>query len=304
MTVSLFTDRTILITGGAGFVGSHLANVLVDDNEVRVLDDLSTGTRANLPADVECIAGDIRDDDLLAEVTDGVDLIYHEAALVSVPRSVEEPRLSNEINAAATVNLLERAREEDARVVLASSAAIYGHPDAIPVTEDEPLTPASPYGVDKLTLDHYARLYNELYDLPTVALRYFNIYGPRQSSAYSAVIDVFWNQAIANEPITIEGDGEQTRDFVHVDDIVQANLLAATTEHVGEAYNIGTGASQTITELAETIREVTGSDSEIVHGAPREGDIRHSRPAIEKARADLGYEPTVSLEEGLETLLE
>ena len=298
------SDATILITGGAGFVGSHLADALVDENEVRILDDLSTGKPENPPEGVELYEGDIRDDDLLREATAGVDLIFHQAALVSVPASVEDPERSNEINAAATVRVLERAREESARVVLASSAAIYGHPDSVPVAEDDPLTPASPYGVDKLSLDHYARIYNELYDLPTVALRYFNIYGPRQSSAYSAVIDVFWNQATAGEPITVEGDGEQTRDFVHVSDIVRANLLAATTDHVGEAYNIGTGEEYTIRELAETIRDVTGSDSEITHVDPRQGDIRHSRPDIGKARERLGYEPTVPLDEGLRTLLD
>ncbi|WP_135825960.1 GDP-mannose 4,6-dehydratase [Halorussus ruber] len=297
------SGETVLITGGAGFIGSHLAEALVEDNEVRVLDNFSGGARENVPDEADLIEGDICDEETVAEAMDGASLVFHEAALVSVEESVENPPASNRINAAATVDLLECARNEDARVVLASSAAIYGHPDEVPVSEGDSKDPASPYGIDKLSLDHYARRYHDLYGLETVPLRYFNVYGPRQNPEYSAVVNVFFQQA-RDGPLTIEGDGGQTRDFVHVSDVVQANLLAATTDHVGEPFNVGTGETVTIRELAETVVEVTDSDSEITHVDPRPGDIRHSEPDISKAREKLGYEPTVSLEEGLRDLAE
>ncbi|NKE34954.1 NAD-dependent epimerase/dehydratase family protein [Natronococcus sp. JC468] len=297
------TGETILVTGGAGFIGSHLVDALVDDNDVRVLDDLSSGRRDRVPADASLIEGDLRDDDALARATDGVDLIFHEAALVSVERSVAAPLESHAVNVDGTLALLERARVEDARVVVASSAAIYGRPEYTPIDEGHPTAPSSPYGLEKATVDEYARLYHELYGLETVALRYFNVYGPGQVGGdYSAVIGVFLEQAQAGEPITIDGDGTQTRDFVHVSDVVQANLLAATTDAVGEAFNVGTGSSVTIRELAETIREVVGSNSEIVHCDPRPGDIQRSRADVERGRTELGYEPTVPLEQGLATL--
>ncbi|WP_435174392.1 NAD-dependent epimerase/dehydratase family protein [Halorussus sp. AFM4] len=296
--------RTVLITGGAGFVGSHLAEALVGDNEVRVLDDLSGGAREHVPEGAELVEGDVCDGETVAEAMAGADLVFHEAALVSVEESVADPPRSNRINAAATVNLLERAREEDARVVLASSAAVYGHPESVPVAEGDAKEPTSPYGIDKLTLDHYARRYRDLYGLETVPLRYFNVYGPRQNPEYSAVVNVFFRQAADGGPLTVEGDGEQTRDFVHVSDVVQANLLAATTDRVGEPFNVGTGRSVTVNELAETVVEVTGSDAEITHVDPRAGDIRHSEADVSKAREELGYEPTVSLREGLRGLAE
>mgnify|MGYP000182784240 CR=1 FL=1 len=197
------------------------------------------------------------------------------------------------------------ARERDFRVVLASSAAIYGHPETLPVNEPDRKTPTSPYGIDKLTVDHYARTYNDLYDVETVVLRYVNIYGPRQRAGdYGGVVSIFRDQALADDPITIDGDGTQTRDFVHIEDIVEANIRAATTDHVGEAYNIGRGEQTSINELAETIREVTDSASSITRTDPRPGDIEASVADISKARRDLGFEPSVSLREGLKTLVE
>ncbi|AGB39034.1 NAD-dependent epimerase/dehydratase family protein [Natronococcus occultus] len=295
--------ETILVTGGAGFIGSHLVDVLTDENDVRVLDNLSSGRRERLPDGVTLFEGDLRDGDTVGRATADVDLIFHEAALVSVEESVAAPVESHSVNVDGTLALLERARAEDARVVLASSAAIYGHPEYVPIDETHPTAPSSPYGLEKVTIDEYARLYHELYGLETVVLRYFNVYGPRQVGGdYSAVISVFLEQARSGDPITVDGDGTQTRDFVHVSDVVQANLLAATTDAVGESFNVGTGSSVTIRELAETIRTVVGSDAEIVHGDPRPGDIDRSRAAIEKARTELGYEPTVPLEAGLETL--
>jgi UDP-glucose 4-epimerase len=294
------TDRTVLVTGGAGFIGSHLVDALVEDNDVRVLDDLSTGRRDNLHADATLVRGDLRDDEALDEATDGVDLVFHEAAIASVTRSVDDPVDSHRVNAAGTLDLLERARREDARVVVTSSTAIYGEPTSIPVSEDEPTTPLSPYGVEKLAVDHYARLYDDLYGLETVTLRCFNAYGPRQTGGeYSGVITTFLEQACAGQDITVEGDGSQRRDFVHVDDVVRAHLLAATTDHVGEAYNVGTGRSVSVLELAELVRELAGSRSDIVHVPARSGDVTTSRADISKARGELSFEPRVSLREGI-----
>lgn len=297
------SDRVILVTGGAGFVGSHIADALVADNTVRVLDDLSDGRCSNVPPGATLVEGDIRDGETVAEAMAGVDIVFHEAGMVSVDRSVEAPEECHAVNASATVSLLEAARGEDARVVFASSAAIYGPPASIPIAETDPKEPTSPYGIDKLASDHYVRAYADLYDLPTVALRYLNIYGPRQSASdYAGVISVFLDRAQRDEPLVIDGDGSQTRDFVHVSDVVDANLRAATTDAVGEGFNIGTGRSVSIRDLAETVVEVTGSDSEIVHGDPRPGDIDRSRADPTKARRDLGFEPGTELSDGLAAL--
>ncbi len=295
----------VLVTGGAGFIGSHLTDALVSDHEVTVLDDFSSGRRENLHPDARIIEGDIRDERRLREAVEGMDVIFHQAASVSVDRSIEEPESSHAINVDATLSMLEAARRTDARCVLASSAAIYGQPETIPIPESAPHRPESPYGIEKLSIDQYARVYNDLYDLPTVALRYFNVYGPRQTAGdYSGVISVFLDQARANEPITVHGDGSQTRDFVHVPDVVRANLLAMETEAVGEAYNVGTGETTTIEGLAHTIRDVTRSDSEITYTEGRVGDIDHSCADIGKAREQLGYEPTTVLDDGLRTLVD
>lgn len=298
-------DRTVLITGGAGFIGSHLATALVSNNDVRIVDSFETGSRENVPEEASVIEGDLRDDDVRARATHDVDLIFHEAALVSVERSIEEPLTSHEINVDATLSLLEAAREQDARVILASSAAIYGHPEQVPIDESDPKTPTSPYGLDKLAIDHYARQYHALYGLETVALRYFNVFGPGQVAGdYSGVISIFLDQALDGEPITVEGNGTQTRDFVYIDDVVRANLRAATTDAVGEAYNVGTGSAVSIRELAANVRSVTGTESEIAHTDPRTGDIEHSAADISKAETHLDYEPTVSFREGLERTAE
>lgn len=295
----------VLVTGGAGFIGSHLLEALVPDHDVLVIDDFSSGHRENIHPSVTVVEGDIRDRDRLDRAARDVDVIFHEAASVSVDHSIEEPERSHGINVDATLSLLEAARREDARCVLASSAAIYGQPERTPIAESDSKSPASPYGIEKLSIDHYARVYNDLYGLPTVVLRYFNVYGPRQTASdYSGVISVFLEQARNGRPITVHGDGSQTRDFVHVDDVVEANLLAMGTDHVGEAYNVGTGRTTSVEELATAVRDVIGSDSEIVHTEGRSGDIEHSQADIGKARSMLGYEPTTALEEGLETLVD
>ena len=303
MTPTL-TGKTVLVTGGAGFIGSHIADALVADNEVRILDTFAGGDRANCPDEATVVEGDIRDESALAAAADGVDVIFHEGAIVSVARSVDDPATSHAVNVDGTLAVLEAARREDARVVFASSAAIYGAPESLPVSETAPKEPTSPYGLEKLSGDHYCRLYAELYGLPTVALRYFNVYGPRQSGGdYAGAITAFTGQARAGGPLTVQGDGSQTRDFVNVADVVQANLLAATTDATGEAFNVGTGVATTVAEVAETVRDQIAPSAEIEHVEPRVGDIRESLADIGKARELLGYEPTVSLAAGLERYL-
>ncbi|MFC7137874.1 NAD-dependent epimerase/dehydratase family protein [Halobaculum litoreum] len=298
-----FSGRTVLVTGGAGFVGSHIARALVDDNEVRVLDDCSTGDPRNVPEDATLFEGDLLDDDLLETAMAGVDVVFHQAGLVSVPKSVERPAESNRVNVAGTLAVLEAARAVDARVVLASSVAIYGDPQTLPIDESHPTQPTSPYATDKLAIDHYARVYHDLYGLETVALRYFNVYGPGQSAGdYAGVVSVFLEQARSGQPLTVDGDGSQTRDFVHVSDVVRANLAAATTEHVGEAFNIGTGESVTIRSLAELIADLAGSSAGIVHTDARAGGVDRSRADASKARRLLDFEPRVDLRTGLAEL--
>ena len=298
------TGQRVLVTGGAGFIGSHIADALCPDNDVRILDNRSGGGGANCPDAATVIEGDIRDEDALADAVEGADVVLPEAALVSVARSVEDPTASHSINTEGTLAVLEAARREDARVVFASSAAIYGAPESMPIAESAPKQPSSPYGLEKLSGDHYCRLYNELYGLPTVALRYFNVYGPRQSGGeYAGAISAFAEQARAGGPVTVHGDGEQTRDFVNIADVVQANLLAATTDATGEAFNVGTGTRASINRVAELIRNEVAPDAEITHVDAREGDIRHSVADIDKIVDRLGYEPTVSLADGLRAYL-
>lgn len=300
------SGERVLVTGGAGFIGSHLVEEFARGNDAWVLDDFSSGRRNWLPDDVRVFEGDVRDTELVAAAMADADLVFHEAAQVSVDRSVEDPEASHDTNVGGTLQVLEAARDEDARVVVASSAAIYGEPETVPVSEDAPKRPRSPYGLEKLTADHYTRLYHELYELETVALRYFNVYGPRQSGGqYSGVIDTFVRQALAGEALTIHGDGEQTRDFVHVADVMRANLAAAGSEAaVGKAVNVGTGRAVSVRELAELVVEVTGSDSDIVHTEPRPGDIAQSQADIARAKEVLDFEAAVPIESGLTDLVD
>lgn len=305
MNVSGPSNRSILVTGGAGFVGSHLTHILSSDNDVTVYDSLTTGRRRNVPEEATFVKADVRDKATLEQIVADTEIVFHEAALVSVAESIETPYKSHTTTATGTLSVLEAAQKHDIRVVTASSAAIYGHPEYTPIDKAHPLNPTSPYGIDKQTADQYTRLYHDLYDLDTVALRYFNVYGPGQTGGdYAGVISVFIEQALSGEPITVHGDGEQTRDFVFIEDVVKANLRAAETDHVGEAYNIGTGESVSIRELAEIVQDLTNTNSDIVHTEARTGDIKHSKADISKAREKLLYEPTVSLREGLERTIE
>ena len=305
MSTDTVSGRRVLITGGGGFIGSHLASALTVDNHVQVLDDFSSGRRVNLPEDVTVIEGDVRDRATLDAAMEDVDIVFHEAAMVSVPESIERPVDCHKLNGTATVDVFDCARRKDTRVVFASTAAVYGTPDDVPIGEDAPAEPNSPYGFEKLLGEQYAQFYTERYGLPTVPLRYFNVYGPRGlDGEYAGVIGTFVRQAQAGESLTVEGDGTQTRDFVHVDDIVRANLLAATTDAVGRPFNVGTGRSVSINELAETVRDVVDVDIDINHVPGRENDIQQSEADLSDARELLGYEPTVPLREGLEATLD
>ncbi len=299
-----FTDNNVLVTGGAGFVGSHLVDALVQANTVTALDDMSNGRFENVHPKASVVEGDIRARETVKEAMEDVDVVFHQAGLVSVEKSIDNPRKSHSINVEGTLTVLDCARQTDTRVVAASSAAVYGQPESTPISESAALRPDSIYGIDKAALDQYTREFESLYGLPTVVLRYFNVYGPRQSAtSYSGVIGTFLEQATGGEPLTIQGDGTQTRDFVHVSDVVRANIQAATTSHTGTTFNVGTGTEISINELAETVCHVLGTELDISRKPSRDGDIQYSCAETEKARQMLGFDSSVSLEEGLESMI-
>jgi UDP-glucose 4-epimerase len=305
-----------LVTGGAGFIGSHLVERLLRDGyEVRAYDNLTTGKRENLAApgvagEVEIVVGDVRDADHVARVAKGCDVVFHEAAIVSVPYSVEHPHESQDVNLRGTLNVLEAARSAGVkRVVFASSAAVYGdvrEDPALPKRETMLPAPISPYGIEKLASEHYLAAWTRLFGLECVALRYFNVFGPRQdpSSPYSGVISVFVDRILRGDALTIFGDGEQFRDFVFVDDVVAINLLAATkSEAAGRVYNVGRGARTTLNELAAMLGRIVGREVTPKHAAPRAGDVRESLAEVTRARTELGYDPKVDVEAGLRKLV-
>ena len=301
-----------LVTGGAGFIGSHIAQHLVHaGHEVVVLDNLFTGSRANLAAigkDVRFVEGDIRELATVESCAAGCDVIFHEAAIVSVPFSVERPQESHDVNIQGTLNVLQAARKAGTRrVVYASSAAIYGEEPTLPKTEAMRPEPISPYGVEKITGEHYLATWSKLFGVETVALRYFNVFGPRQDpkSPYSGVISIFVDRILAGRPITFFGDGSQVRDFVNVANVVDANILAATRAGVsGRAYNVACGKRTTLLELASLIEQAAGTTVERTFLDPRAGDIKESVADITRARTELGYEPAVAVAAGLKQLVD
>ncbi len=294
-----------LVTGGAGFIGSHLVQALLEEGDtVRVLDDLSTGVKENLEGlAVELIVGDIRDERLVREACDGAERVFHLAALASVAASMSVPLQYYDVNLLGSVNVLRAAVDSGAsRVVLASSAAVYGNTDGI-VHEDTEKHPLSPYADAKLAMESAARTFSSAYGLPAVALRFFNVYGPKQSpdSPYAAVIPLFIQAMLNGEAIKIEGDGKQTRDFVFVRDVVRALLLAASREEaIGGVFNVGGGRSITILELAQTLQRIFPEAPPPIHVEPRDGDIRFSEASIERIRTALEYRPNTDLIEGLQ----
>lgn len=297
----------ILITGGAGFIGSHLAEAGVKrGNKVLIFDDLSSGKLENLGPiknEIEFIEGDIRDLDSLNKVLRGVEVVFHEAAVASMPLSIKDPVYTTAVNSSGMLNVLIAARDQGVkRVVYASSAAVYGEPIKNPQIETDEIHPLSPYAVHKKTNEYYGGLFSDLYGLETVGLRYFNVYGARQdpSSPYSGVISKFIDQMKKNEKITIFGDGNQTRDFIYVKDVVNANFLAATAENIsGDFFNVGTGQSVTIFDLFQILKELLDYPDDPQFAPPRPGDIKFSLSSIEKAQKKFGFNPVYDLKTGL-----
>jgi len=300
-----------LVTGGAGFIGSHLVEELVRRGEkVRVLDNFSTGKRENLKPcldRIELLEGDIRSYHIVREAVQGVEYILHQGALPSVPRSINDPITTNEVNVGGTLNILDAARDAGVkRVVYASSSSVYGANRELPKREEMMPQPISPYAVAKLTGEKYCHVFSRTYGLETVALRYFNVFGPGQDpqSAYAAFIPRCVVGMMEGERLTIFGDGTQSRDFTYVSNVVEANLLAVQAEGVsGEVFNVACGTSLSLNEIVGHIRQVLGGDGDIVYGPLRPGDVPHSQADISQARARLGYEPRVPVEEGLERVV-
>ncbi|MWB96470.1 NAD-dependent epimerase/dehydratase family protein [Flavobacterium sp. GA093] len=296
------TMSKYVITGGAGFIGSHIAEYLSKEGHlVTVLDSLRTGFEENLTGlNVDFVHGDIRDENLVNEVISGAEAIFHLAALVSVPESLLKIRECIEINTIGTINILEAAKNNaGCKVVLSTSAANYGNNPVLPKVETMSPEPMTPYAVTKLDGEYYLKMYLDQYDVPTASLRYFNVFGPRQNpeSAYAAAVPIFISKALQNEPITIYGDGSQTRDFIYVKDVVRANILASQAGN--ETYNVALGHSTSVLELAEKIIKITNSKSQIKFLDERPGDIKHSRANPEKFN-QLGFQPQYSIDQALE----
>ncbi len=306
-----------LVTGGAGFIGSNIVERLLrDGSSVRVIDNFSTGMEENLDSaaeetgrggSVELVRGDIRDDSALEEALRGVKYVFHEAALCSVMRSVEDPLSTNSVNIDGTLRLLVQAKRAGVkRVVYASSSSVYGETAALPNHEEMAPNPRSPYALSKLAAEQYCRLFTPVYGLETVCLRYFNVFGPRQDagSQYAAVIPLFISRLLSGQPPVIFGDGEQSRDFTFVDDLVEANMLACRKPGIaGGVYNVARGSRRTVNELAAILAKLTGDGLAPVHEAMRPAEIRHSEGSTKKAEAELGFRVRVSFEDGLKKTL-
>jgi UDP-glucose 4-epimerase len=288
-------NKKIAVTGGFGFIGSHLISRLNENNDVVIVDDQSSGNIKNIEhldfSSIDTDFGDITKVNL-ERIFEGVDYIFHMAAVTSVPQSVKDPLRSNEVNITGTLKVLEAARLcEVKKLIFSSSSAIYGETEILPISEKNPLNPLSPYAVSKATGELYCNVYSETYNLPTISLRYFNVFGPRQDpkSQYAAVIPIFIDNLLKNKSPVIYGDGEQTRDFVSVKQVVDANILAAQSKETG-SYNIGLGKSTTINQLFEIIKESMGKNIEPVYREERAGEIKHSVADISKAKS-IGYSP-------------
>jgi len=297
-----------LITGGAGFIGSNLAVALVRDGQrVRVLDNFSSGTIENLREvgdRIDVVEADLRDYGSVRAAMKGVEYVSHQAALRAVQRSVDDPLSSDEVNVHGTLHVLMAARDSGSvkRVVYASSSSVYGDNPVLPKSEEQTPAPVSPYAVSKLAAEHYCRVFTKLYGLETVSLRYFNVFGPKQSplSKYAAVVPLFMQAAMRGEPLEVHGDGEQSRDFTYIDNVVDANRLACTTPGVGgEVFNIACGERHSLLEIAGIIEEFVGRDLERRHVSVRAGDVRHTLAATEKAERMLHFRPKVGFEDGL-----
>lgn len=296
-----------LVTGGAGFIGSHLVEALLKlGYQVRVLDNFITGKRENLSqvlSQIHLMEGDLRDFETVKKVSEGVEFIFHVGALPSVPRSVQDPITSNEINIQGTLNVLEAARQlEVKRVIFSSSSSVYGDSVILPKREDILSLPLSPYAITKLAGEYYCRVYYKIYGLETVCLRYFNVFGPKQdpNSQYAAAIPKFIMALLIDTSPTIYGDGEQSRDFTYVDNVVRANILAAkASDAAGKVFNIACGKQITLNELVKHLNTILAKKIEPVYAPSRAGDIRHSLADISQAQQILDFSPVIDFEEGL-----
>lgn len=308
----------ILVTGGAGFIGSNLTEFLLEQSsvaQVRVLDNLATGHLKNIDSfkthpKFEFLQGDIRNYNDCLQACEGIDAIAHQAALGSVPRSINDPLTTNEVNITGTLQVFTAAKEKGVkRIVYAASSSTYGDHPGLPKIEDKIGNPLSPYAVTKLVNELYARVFAHTYGLELIGLRYFNVFGPRQdpNGAYAAVIPLFMKAVLDNEPPLINGDGEHSRDFTFVDNVVQANVRALFTnnkEAVNQVYNVAYGEQTSLNQLFALIKEIAGSDLSPKYGLERKGDVKHSLADISKARTLLGYTPSVSTRQGLKTSFE
>jgi UDP-glucose 4-epimerase len=302
-------ETTALVTGGAGFIGSHVVERLAKDGaRVRVLDNFSSGSEANLPfldrfpGRIEVIRGDIRDLATVERVVDGVSVIYHQAAMRSVPRSVDDPLGANENNVTGTLHIFDAARRAGVqRVVYASSSSVYGDRPDLPKREDQPPAPISPYAVSKVAGEQYARVFTRIYGIETVGLRYFNVFGPRQdpASEYAAVLPRFILWGLSGEPLEVHGDGRQSRDFTYIDNVVEANILAGRAPGAGgEAFNVGCGSRISLLDIIERLEALLGHRVERRHTPARAGDVPHTLADVSHAKRLLGYEPLVGFDEG------
>lgn len=299
----------ILVTGGAGFIGSNLVKQLLEDGHaVTVLDNLLSGYRCNLAPfpEVRFIEGDIRDDAAVADAIRGVEVVFHLAASVGNKRSIDLPLTDADINVMGTLKVLEAARKAGVRKIVASSSAgIFGELKTLPIREDHPVEPDTPYGSSKLCMEKQCLAYAKLYEIEAVCLRYFNVYGPNQRfDAYGNVIPIFAFKMLRGEPLTVFGDGEQTRDFINVRDVVQANIRAAMAIGVSGAFNTGSGDRITINRLVDLLGAVSGITPEVHFAAPRAGDVRHSLADISAARSAYGFDPAIAMEQGLAEYME
>jgi len=300
-----------LVTGGAGFIGGSLAGALVEGGaEVRVLDNFFTGRRDNVPSRAELFDGDVADPDVLSGAVSGVDVIFHQAAHRAVPRSLEAPLATNRANTHGTLAVLAAAQHAGVRrLVCASSSSVYGQVDEFPTPESVTLHPSSPYAVSKLGAEHYCRVFAELHGMHTVSLRYFNVYGPRQPPdvPYAQVVPLFIEAMTDGRVATVHGDGEQRRDFTYIDDVIAANIAAAEADGdtvAGRAYNVGGGNDISVLELLALVAKIVGVEPRAEHAAARPGDVRRTWAHIGAAARDLGWRPSVDLEEGLRRTIE
>lgn len=310
--MSNLNGRNVLVTGGAGFIGCNLVQRLLHEKaRVRIFDNFSTGKRKNL-ADIydkiSLIEGDLRDFALVLEATQNVEIIFHEAALPSVIRSVKAPNTTNDVNITGTLNLLEAARVNRVRrVMYASSSSIYGDSLALPKKEDMVPDPLSPYAVSKIAGEHYMRVFHRLYGIETVIFRYFNVYGPYQdpTSEYSGVIAKFITSFLHKKPVVVYGDGEQSRDFTYVDDVVEANILAVDADVSGDVFNVACGSRNTLNQMIEILKSIFGKqDHKIEYTDPRPGDVKHSQADVSKIREKLNYSARITFADGLRKTVE